>query len=213
MNETGKNDFIIKKSYEISYALWRIAANIKERGFAGRLIGKSAKLLDAAVTGNLSEILEVVAAIEFFIKFGVDVNAINVSNGDIILREIGNLKSAIPSINTAIADLDIAGIFSEELPETPEAEEIGDTEETKIEIESDDFKPISIAANAMKSEMRQSMILEKIRQIGNCRLNDIQAILPDTSERTIRYDLEALVQKGVIERIGVGGRGVYYRAK
>ena len=46
----------------------------------------------------------------------VDVDVMSVSTGDIILREIGNLKSAIPSINTAIADLDIAGIFSEELP-------------------------------------------------------------------------------------------------
>ena len=84
-----------------------------------------------------------------------------------------------------------------------------DAEETQIEIEADDFKPISIAANAMKAEMRQSAILERIRQIGNCRFGDIQAILPETSERTIRYDLEALVQKGLVERLGTGGRSVY----
>ena len=64
-----------------------------------------------------------------------------------------------------------------------------------------------------RSEMRQSAILERIRQSGNCRLADIQAILPGASERTLRYDLESLIQKNLIERMGAGGRSVYYRAK
>jgi DeoR/GlpR family transcriptional regulator of sugar metabolism len=63
----------------------------------------------------------------------------------------------------------------------------------------------------MKSEMRQSMILDRIRQIGNCRLSDIQAILPHVSDRTIRYDLESMIERNLIERVGTGGRSAYYR--
>ena len=210
MNESGKIDFIIKKSYEISYALWRIAANMQEKVFAEKIVGKAVDLLDSVIIGNYKTTLEIVEAIELLIKFALDINLISVSNADIMIREIGNLQSAIPSINTANGEINIADIFSNELPETAE---IRESRETQIDIELEDFKPISIAANNIKSEMRQSMILERIRQIGNCRLNDIQAILPDTSERTIRYDLEALVQQNLIERVGVGGRGVYYKVK
>jgi repressor of nif and glnA expression len=36
--------------------------------------------------------------------------------------------------------------------------------------------------------------------------------LPDTSERTIRYDLQTLVEQSLVERIGNAGPLVFYRA-
>jgi len=44
-------------------------------------------------------------------------------------------------------------------------------------------------------------------------MKDIQEYLPESSERTIRYDLQDLVEQGVIERIGNGGPATFYRAK
>jgi len=64
----------------------------------------------------------------------------------------------------------------------------------------------------VKSAIRQSVILEKIRQIGNCRIKDIQDTLPDTSERTIRYDMQNLTKQGLVERVG-GGPSSYYRVR
>jgi len=61
------------------------------------------------------------------------------------------------------------------------------------------------------AQMRQSAIFEKIRQTGNCRLKDIQETLPQTSERTIRYDLQSLLEERRIQRIGSGGPATYYR--
>jgi repressor of nif and glnA expression len=43
-------------------------------------------------------------------------------------------------------------------------------------------------------------------------LKDIQEVLPDTSERTIRYDLQTLLEQNLIERIGNAGPSVFYRA-
>ena len=104
-----------------------------------------------------------------------------------------------------VAEIDIAGIFS------------SGAEEANLDSQSDIdafFKENGLKENGnVKAEIRQSAILDRIRQFGNCRLNDIQAILPDTSERTLRYDLETLIQKNLIERIGTGGRGTYYQAK
>lgn len=62
-------------------------------------------------------------------------------------------------------------------------------------------------------EMRQSAILDRIRQRGYCRLRDIEEAFTDTSERTLRYDLQHLIEKGLVERIGSGGPASFYRVK
>lgn len=63
--------------------------------------------------------------------------------------------------------------------------------------------------------IRQSAIVEKIRQFGNepAKLKDIIAAFPDYSERTLRYDLERLCSLGVIERVGTGGPATYYKIR
>lgn len=71
---------------------------------------------------------------------------------------------------------------------------------------------LAIALDVTGSE-RQAVILGKVRQSGYCRLKDIQEILPDVSERTIRYDLQKLGSQGLIEKIGNGGPSTYYRLK
>jgi hypothetical protein len=149
-------------------------------------------------------------------------------------REIGNLKSAILALNTAKDEtIDIADIFASGAEEDDLYKEIDALSYGEIpSVSSDELLPVQQEAaikknvpkkqvskesvdaeinGSLKSAMRQSAILERIRAIGNCRLSDIQAILPDSSERTIRYDLESLVQQNLIERVGTGGRGVYYK--
>jgi hypothetical protein len=207
MAESGKTDFIFKKSYEISYALWRIAAAMSERNFADKLFAAAVELIGDVSIGNYAAISAKIPGLEFLIKFGLDVNVVGIKNADILFQEIGNLKAAIAELPVAgiTEEVDIAGIFSKE------SEPIDFSEPEYI---SHIFEETgNDNGNSGKAEVRQSAILERIRQSGNCRLNDIQAILPDTSERTLRYDLETLVQKNLIERIGTGGRGTYYQAK
>jgi hypothetical protein len=69
------------------------------------------------------------------------------------------------------------------------------------------------AIGIIKSGERQIAILDRIRQSGNCKLRDIQEVLPGCSERTIRYDLEELIERNLIERIGAGGPAVAYRIR
>ncbi len=63
------------------------------------------------------------------------------------------------------------------------------------------------------SDKRQTAILAKIKELGNCRLKDLMELLPDVSERTIRYDVQKLADKGSIERVGGGGPFSFYRMK
>ncbi len=61
--------------------------------------------------------------------------------------------------------------------------------------------------------MRQASIVNKIRSRNGSgmRLKDVLAEFQSVSERTIRYDLQGLCEKGVIERVGNGGPATYYR--
>ncbi len=220
---------MFKKSYEISYALWRMAAIISQAGFAGILYRNASELIDLAATNKYREIAAKIPEIETVIKFGIDVDAVSLANGDVILRELEWLKSAIETHNGKIAELDIAGIFAgKDVPATPDvasvSKPVAPTGFIPLRDEEEPAPinlPVSAAVSAEagevgnfpRAEARQSAIAEKIRQMGACRLADIQAVLPDVSERTIRYDLETLVQRNLIERVGTGGRSVYYRAR
>lgn len=62
---------------------------------------------------------------------------------------------------------------------------------------------------------RETAIVEKIRQAGDkpVQFKDIIAALPDFSERTLRYDLQRLSNRGVLERLGPGGPATYYKIR
>jgi hypothetical protein len=75
-----------------------------------------------------------------------------------------------------------------------------------------EYKKVEIG-DLLKSGNRQSAILERIRRSGNCRIKDLCQLLPDCSERTIRYDLQSLIEQDLIERVGVVGPAVYYKTK
>jgi hypothetical protein len=80
---------------------------------------------------------------------------------------------------------------------------------TEVDAVSESGNP----AIVLKSGNRQIAILDKIRQSGNCKLRELQEILPDCSERTIRYVLEELIERNLVERIGAGGPSVSYKIR
>lgn len=66
---------------------------------------------------------------------------------------------------------------------------------------------------ALNIALRQASIVDKIKFANGAgkRLKDILAEFTDVSERTIRYDLQKLCERGVIERVGNGGPATFYR--
>lgn len=109
--------------------------------------------------------------------------------------------------------------------------------ETRVDIEHDiaadlfpgvassEEEPVksTSAMVSVGSAIRQSAILAKIKESSNrqsqgsafrgCRMKDLIAEFPDVSERTLRYDLQRLLQQGSIDRIGNGGPASYYVMK
>lgn len=238
MSESGKERFILTKSYEIAYALFRIAATLQqEKDFSERLRAAGAGFLEAAALQDYAAARKSLQSAECLIKFAGDLNLMGSGNADMLLREIYVLDAAvIERMNVAKSanDIDLAEIFSSKQEWTPNVTSAATAETTTTEsaimeaakaatheyaeperntAKEASFAAPSFGAGFIKSEIRQAAILDKIRQLGNCRMKDLQDVLPGCSERTIRYDLQSLLEQNLIERIGNGGPSVSYRMR
>ncbi len=215
MKETGKERFILTKAYEVAYALFRLAAQMQEKDFAEQLRASGAALLAASAAEDYAAAGRSLRVMECLVKFGGDVGLIGTPNVDVMTREIFALDAAIAERRTAVKtdEVNVAEIFSK--PEIAERSVASEPAIDKEPVSTESFRSgepaIRQPANN-DSLIRQNAILERIRQSGNCRLKEIQDILPNTSERTIRYDLQTLLERGLIERIGNAGPSVFYRA-
>lgn len=225
----------LTKAYEVSYALFRLASQMQEKDFAEQLRMSGAALLSATAGEDYAAAGQSLHVMECLVKFAGDVNLIGTANSDVLLREIYALDAAIAeSRKTPKTDqLNVAEIFSNpEVAEpqlqpesirqpatasTPEKHPaphpLYEREEKSHEASATAEQAPQNISTILKSAIRQTAILDKVRQSGNCRLKDIQEVLPDASERTIRYDLQTLLEQDLIERVGIAGPSVYYRAK
>lgn len=230
MSENNFNQFLSKKAYEISYALFRMAAVVRRPSFADHMESRGLSLLDAAVAENYEEALILVKGTEYLLRFGADVGILSRVNVEIVTRELDAFNSAIAEFEKSATVLPVAelgSIFSKLPPPIIKNENQSDVvrENKQIKPSFADSADIAVSRedladnssygnhNVVKSAMRQSAILERIRQNGNCRLKEIQEFLPETSERTLRYDVQNLIEQGLIERIGNGGPATHYKVK
>src|SRR5271157_5667424 len=104
------DQYLSKKAYEISYALFRIAEPMKHRGFAGYLEDVGITLLKSAASDDAALVRQSASVIEYLVRFGADVNVIGQKNSQLIIREVRNIGSAIaePTYPTKAADVDIS---------------------------------------------------------------------------------------------------------
>ncbi|MDO8682507.1 MAG: DeoR family transcriptional regulator [Armatimonadota bacterium] len=149
---------------------------------------------------------------------GSDLNVVHPSNAQIVGNEIRNFNSAIFDFgNAAKPAIDLNGVFSA-LPVLARDNQVyadsdsGNGQSKNGNDSSDNGANGNNGNSGAKAAIRQSLILGRIRQNGNCRLKEIQETLPEVSERTIRYDIQRLLEQGAVERIGNGGPATYYKA-
>lgn len=219
--QSGKRQFALVKAYEISYAVFRVSAYITNTALKEHLERQALSLLDAATVENYAWVGTVARAIEYLVRFGGDVGLIHEANKETILFQLQSLVAGIagPEKAATAEEVPLADIFagSEPLFAGSRINAATNTAKRNTANGNEIKRQITESGNSedegVSPEMRQSAILDKIRQSGNCRMKDIQEVLPDCSERTIRYDLQALVEKGAVERIGSGGPSIFYRIR
>lgn len=226
------NKFLSKKSYEIAYAVWRMASYVKSRGFADKAERAALDILTASAGEDLPSLSHASWVAENLLRFGGDLGVFHPENASVVISEIHKLNSAIAELNNAAksAKVDLREIFSENtVSDDKRLIVMDDKTQNKTSGTDDVVREISDSDrcvnngngnNITNQAIRQSSILDKIRQNGNlpdrqagCRIKELQEILPEASERTIRYDLQNLLSRGLIERVGNGGPATHYRAK
>ena len=222
MFETGKKGNAAKKAYEIAYAIFRVAAKMEESGVKKQIESQALALLVSANAEEYGNAAKATAAIDALVKFAIDLNLISIPNGDILLREISAMNEALVECLDRGDDVDVSKFFgSTEKQASIVVPRHSELREESLEIlrgaqddkgESGNFHSGNPAI-VLKSGNRQIAILDRIRKSGNCKLKEIQEVLPDCSERTLRYDLEELIERNLVERIGVGGPAVSYKIR
>jgi hypothetical protein len=260
MSEDALNHYFYKKSYEISYALFRLASAAKP-SFAESLEKQALDLLESSTKKDRGGAKVALGAIEVLVKFGADVNLISIVNAELLINEAKELNSAIAGLPKAAMPppVNLEDVFSKNptpadgdqfaasaneaelksaICPNPELNNVAENSNIHGNLKSVPHSLTGYPGGASeagasffkqsgnsngqvkKSEGRQSAIFERIRQCGNlpdgkagCRLKEMQELLPEVSERTLRYDLQDLVGRGLIERVGSGGPATYYRAK
>lgn len=224
MSKMIQEDFLYKKVYEFSYATFRIASSAKNKEIAELLESKAVSLLDSVLIADYEKTRNLVYSILTLTGLLVDSGNLHPVNREILIRESEKISLAIEALpmkrKEALPDLNLNKIFSKVvLPKS----QIADKNIIQSEIADIRYEKLPISNNkiadeiADKTETRQSAIIEKLQQTENlpagqagCRLNELQAIFPEISERTLRYDLESLISKGLVERVG-SRRNSFYK--
>lgn len=230
---------LTKKAFEVSYALFRLSERMDNRNFAAHLEVYGLELLSSALRENFVAAKSALTAIEYFTRLGMEANAISAQNGNVLASETANLHSAIAAFESSrkLPDIDISTVFSsrargsgkgvkvlkaaerkgsaiDKIKYGKRGRVVGEEEAIEIGNHMSEEGVGNPAIAGLPAQTRQSAILNIVGQYAECRLKDIlrdiQEFFPEVSERTIRYDMQKMLDQGIIERIGVGGGPATY---
>lgn len=226
-----------QKAYEFSYAVFRVAALVRRADLKERLERQAAMLLEKVASGDpeLRPILETLRAL---ILLSEGVGEVRYVNAKVLLRELENLERMLKDrahIKKEQEEFDIERMFSAVAAGKTEVEEtIRKTQAERaaqkeaVTKSANEFGKLT-TGNSARQETRQNGNGETLPspngfggqaraaaiytrvQKGSAQLKEMLAEFGNVSERTLRYDLQRLVEQGKVERVGSGGPGTYYR--
>jgi hypothetical protein len=210
-----------------------VAASVRRPHLRSRLEESAIDLLTHFSTENFEAGLKSINLLKAILNLSASVYEVEVINKQILLEELNSLAGKIKELFKSEFSGNITDLFKKK---EKVLEPIGNAA-NQLPIDLPDELPIqtkvadsiaddeNIQENAMVSiatAIRQSAILEKIRsmsvrdgkgQLIGCKMKDLLATFPDVSERTIRNDLQRLLNRGSVERIGTGGATSAYVIK
>ncbi len=224
------SEFLNKKAFEISFAVFRVAALIKKLPLSLELEKLATEFVSLVGKSNLDEALNLSSALKNVIKLGEVTFEIKQINAGVLLREISSFES-LARVESG-KDLEIESLFSQPslLKTSPAKTELNFTNNPANNPAESGNNPAIIEDNPAKNEFSSAnslaesgnppaggsgnadLILTKIRQLGNCRTRDLISFFSNLSERTLRGYLKLLCDQDLIERLGAGGPDTHYRS-
>ncbi len=214
--------FVNQKVQEISYALIRVAAYIRRQDLRQRIERMAFQLLEDVAGQSFESALRTSASLELLINLGKNIYEIEPVNAKIITGEVETLNAAMRQL-VGLGEMPNFGEMFSKPPAVISSDSWSGNDSATANVgqanssqtRQDNAAETGNGNNGINGTIRQSAILEKIRQTDNrqTQLKDLLAAFPEVSERTMRYDLQRLCNQGILERIGSGGPGSYYALK
>lgn len=222
------NQLIYQKTQEISFALIRVASNIRRFTLRKKLEELGYHLLENITYRNYELTLHTIDTIQGFLDLGKNVYEIEPINHEILTREILILAQEIQEFSGEFPlGNTIENFFTkvESLRPNAQNEEkrksgYGNKENKEIELPQfssqrtkERRNRVQRAQNSDRTNIkeRKEKIVKIIQETPEkkAQLKFITGQFPGLSERTLRYDLKALIETGELERIGSGPASFY----
>jgi len=161
---------------------------------------------------NAKQALEDIEMLESYLRIGKDQGWIDAVNFLIILKEYATIKAEISkrkhsgtSFKEEVKNLPVGSMQMQIISQLREMVIVEDKEE-KAKAKSE--KPKFIKSYTE----RQKKILKILKSKGRGQVSDIIKELPDVTKRTIRRDLDDLLKRGEIIRVGEWNQ-IYYKLR
>ena len=222
----------------LSYVLFRIAESIENDYLRDRIKKRAIDLIESSALRGSEEFLNHCSVLRQLVVLSNKLNYVSEKNKDVIISKIYDFEYVlIPEERGSSFDIDsVFSSYSDSEPDVvdddfdiDEEEEVFDDDVDKAEEDSsaknssakkedvlpdidDSEEDFSSDKKQSKADIRREMVFEKVKKEGICFLRDLMTAFPDYSERTLRYDLENLIEEGKIEKIGNSGPGTFYRS-
>lgn len=216
MTSPRNTHYIEKKAFEISYALFRLAATGPRSAFSEHLEHYAVTILSAISENDLVRGESLLRGLANLVRLGEGVGLLGGHNSFLLSIEISNLNAAIRQLPHLPHeyDADLTGAFTARPREEAKKAQPSSMEDViSSPALKKDASEEDMAVTDERVILRQSAIYEIIRQSGNLGFAELQDSFPDVSERTLRYDLQRLIESGLIERIGTGGPSTHYKVR
>ncbi|MBI1960730.1 MAG: DeoR family transcriptional regulator [Candidatus Liptonbacteria bacterium] len=217
-----------KKAYEIGYAITRICAAIRNAELARQMSAYAVRLVESAsVFGSPEEesgkFRRTATVLLNLVSFGEGIGEISYRNADVLVEQLRALEQYAATLEAQREDVRIDHLFERPITTPAPATEgevnrqsaiesaIGNGESASQSAIGNGFGKLTV--NDESAINRQSAIADIIGKTQHCRMKDLVSAFPDTSERTLRNDVQRLVEKGTIQRVGAthGPGGSYAR--
>ncbi|MDP2696252.1 MAG: DeoR family transcriptional regulator [bacterium] len=207
---TNQNSFVVQKSQQISLALIKLSVQTHRKEFRQRLERLAFDLVETINNNDAESAVAVLSATTGMIGFGKTIYEIEPINAKVMIEQIDNLLGEFK--NSAVfaeVDSDLSDIFSiKDGAKDNDQDDSVSTDYSNSKINGNGHTNGN--GNGISATIRQSAIIDVIRQSGNMAMRDLVVAFPEVSERTLRYDLQKLCDQNEIERVGNGGPASYY---
>lgn len=209
-----------KKAFELSYALLRLAEFTRDQELCSRLSIFAHQLLEVFSNQEYQRAENLIEKIGWFIHLWTELSLIPKHLGESLLQELGEIKKLAFEAHSRVEPSNFKDLLpdsNEPLFSTPSVSKDFPAKQKKEHISSlPDKKSVSRSSYHYDSSKRQEAIIDFFRSRATssntlpvCRIKDVQDKFSDVSERTLRYDLQKLVEENLLERVGAGPMSAY----